>query len=124
MTYIISQICVECVDAGCVDVCPVACIYAPLEATAERPNMLYIHPTECINCGACEPECPWEAIFEDQEVPPARLEDVALNALTMEQPSAFCVAEAPRDSEGRLLRKPLPSRDLVLANRLKWGVEQ
>ncbi len=45
------------------DACPVACIY-------EGADQLYIHPTECIDCGACEPECPVQAIFEESNVPP------------------------------------------------------
>lgn len=122
MAYIISRICVDCVDAGCVDSCPVACIYAPVEVCDERPNMLYIHPTECISCGACEPECPWEAIFEDQEVPDALVGDVALNALTLEDPSRFVVATAPVDAKGKLVRNPLPAKERVEANRRKWGV--
>ena len=44
------------------DVCPVDCIY-------EGPDPLYIHPDECIDCGACEPECPVTAIFPDEDVP-------------------------------------------------------
>ena len=74
MTYIIAQPCVDEMDRSCVDVCPVDCIYE-LDATelkegekAHKP-MLYIHPEECIDCGACEPECPLEAIFPEDEVP-------------------------------------------------------
>ena len=62
MTYIITQPCIDIKDASCVDVCPVDCIY-------EGEDMFYIHPEECIDCGACIPECPVEAIFPDDEVP-------------------------------------------------------
>ena len=62
MTYIIVQPCIDTKDASCVDVCPVDCIY-------EGEDMFYIHPEECIDCGACVPECPVEAIFPDDEVP-------------------------------------------------------
>ena len=62
MTYIIAQPCIDTKDASCVDVCPVDCIY-------EGKDMFYIHPEECIDCGACVPECPVEAIFPDDEVP-------------------------------------------------------
>jgi NAD-dependent dihydropyrimidine dehydrogenase PreA subunit len=58
MTYIIAQPCIDTKDASCVDVCPVDCIY-------EGEDMFYIHPEECIDCGACVPECPVEAIFPD-----------------------------------------------------------
>lgn len=62
MTYVIAEPCVGTKDSACVEVCPVDCIY-------EGPDMFYIHPEECIDCGACVPECPVEAIFEDVEVP-------------------------------------------------------
>ena len=62
MTYIIAEPCIELLDRGCVDVCPVDCIY-------EGQDQLYIHPDECIDCGACEPECPVTAIFAEEDVP-------------------------------------------------------
>ena len=64
MTYIIAEPCVDVKDGACVDVCPVDCIY-----TEGDDNQYYIHPEECIDCAACEPECPVEAIFEEEEVP-------------------------------------------------------
>ena len=51
MTYVIAQPCVDLKDRACVDECPVDCIY-------EGKRMLYIHPDECVDCGACEPVCP------------------------------------------------------------------
>ena len=63
MPYIICEPCVGTLDRGCVDVCPVDCIY-------EGEDQLYIHPDECIDCGACEPECPVTAIFPEEDVPP------------------------------------------------------
>ena len=62
MTYVVTEECIKCKFMDCVDVCPVDCFY-------EGENMLVIHPEECIDCGACEPECPVEAIFEESEVP-------------------------------------------------------
>ncbi|GGJ35364.1 ferredoxin [Streptomyces brasiliensis] len=62
MTYVIAQPCVDVKDRACVDECPVDCIY-------EGPRMLYIHPDECVDCGACEPVCPVEAIFFEDDVP-------------------------------------------------------
>jgi NAD-dependent dihydropyrimidine dehydrogenase PreA subunit len=50
MTYVIVEACIGVKDRACVDVCPVDCIY-------EGEDQLYIHPDECIDCGACEPEC-------------------------------------------------------------------
>ncbi len=63
MTYVIAEPCIDIKDKGCVEECPVDCIY-------EGPRMLYIHPEECIDCGACEPVCPVEAIFYEDDVPP------------------------------------------------------
>ena len=62
MTYVIAEPCIGVKDRACVDVCPVDCIY-------EGEDMLYIHPDECIDCGACVPECPVSAIFVEEEVP-------------------------------------------------------
>ncbi len=70
MPWIITRLCIDCIDTGCVSVCPVDCIYEYVGTTSEHfPNMLYIYPDECIDCGACEPECPWQAIFEEPAVP-------------------------------------------------------
>jgi ferredoxin len=63
MPYVIAEPCINTKDRGCVDVCPVDCIY-------EGEDQLYIHPDECIDCGACEPECPVSAIFPEEDVPP------------------------------------------------------
>ena len=65
MTYIITALCLR--DSSCVDVCPVECII-PGKPEAEWP-WFYIDPDTCIDCGACVPECPYEAIFEEDEVP-------------------------------------------------------
>ena len=62
MTYIISEPCIDIKDRSCVDVCPVDCIH-------EAARMLVIDPEECIDCGACEPECPVEAIFPEDALP-------------------------------------------------------
>ncbi len=62
MTWVITESCVDIKDKSCVDECPVDCIY-------EGDRMLYIHPDECIDCGACEPVCPVEAIFYEDDVP-------------------------------------------------------
>ena len=62
MTYIIAEPCIGEKDRSCVDVCPVDCIY-------EGEDMLYIHPVDCIDCGACEPECPVTAIFLEEDTP-------------------------------------------------------
>jgi ferredoxin len=62
MAYIVSDPCVKCKYTDCVAVCPVECFY-------EGVNALVIQPDECIDCGACEPECPTTAIFEESALP-------------------------------------------------------
>src|SRR5438132_8498666 len=55
MAFVIAEPCVDVMDRSCIEECPVDCIY-------EGARKLYIHPVECIDCGACEPTCPVEAI--------------------------------------------------------------
>jgi ferredoxin len=98
MTWVITRLCRDCVDQGCVEVCPVDCIYVyDGEDKSTFPNQLYIDPEECINCGVCEPECPWEAIFEDEQVPPVFTEDTGLNAKILDDKDSFSVAEPAGD---------------------------
>lgn len=61
MTYVITSLCIDIKDAGCVPACPVDCIY-------EGERMMYIQPDECIGCGLCESICPVGAIWEDIEL--------------------------------------------------------
>ena len=79
MSFIIGVKCISTCDTACVEVCPVDCIHGPIDvdgAGAEVKTLdsvkglqLYINPEECIDCGACEPECPVEAIFDEDSVP-------------------------------------------------------
>ena len=70
MTFIITEPCIGVKDTACVEVCPVDCIHPTKdEGDFESSDMLYIDPAECIDCGACEPACPVEAIFEEDAVP-------------------------------------------------------
>ncbi|MFO7768464.1 MAG: ferredoxin family protein [bacterium] len=70
MTYIIAEPCVDTRGVLGVDVCPVDCIHPTKdEPEFEEADQLYIDPDECIDCGACEPVCPVEAIFPEDEVP-------------------------------------------------------
>lgn len=62
MTYVIALPCVDVLDKSCIEECPVDCIY-------EGGRMLYIHPDECVDCGACEPACPVEAIYYEDDIP-------------------------------------------------------
>ena len=79
MAFVIAEPCVSTCDTACVAVCPVDCIHGPIDKTglgAEVEGLetldglqLYIDPDECIDCGACEPECPVEAIYDEDELP-------------------------------------------------------
>ncbi len=74
MAYIVADPCVKCKYTDCVAVCPVDCFY-------EGENMLVIHPDECIDCGACEPECPTTAIFEETDLPEEWTPYISVNAV-------------------------------------------
>jgi NAD-dependent dihydropyrimidine dehydrogenase PreA subunit len=65
MTYVIGQPCLDVMDRSCIDECPVDCIY-------EGARILYINPDECVDCGACEPVCPVEAIYYEEDLPEAQ----------------------------------------------------
>jgi ferredoxin len=74
MAYIVADPCVKCKYTDCVAVCPVDCFY-------EGVNMLAINPDECIDCGACEPECPTTAIFEESDLPDKWIPYIEINAV-------------------------------------------
>src|SRR6187455_2307303 len=73
MTFVVTDNCKGCRFTDCVAVCPVECFHGDDE-------MLYINPDECIDCGACVPECPSEAIFSEDDLPEKWKEFTALNA--------------------------------------------
>ena len=89
MTYIIAQPCVDLLDKSCIEECPVDCIY-------EGARALYIHPDECVDCGACEPVCPVEAIYYEDDLPGDQQPVLADNA--------------------RFFTDPLPGRDEPLGS--------
>lgn len=62
MPYIIAEPCIDVKDKSCVEACPVDCIY-------EGEKQLFIHPDECIDCGACVDPCPVDAIYHEDEIP-------------------------------------------------------
>lgn len=88
MTYVVTENCIRCKYTDCVDVCPVDCFY-------EGPNFLVIHPDECIDCGLCEPECPAEAILDENDLSDEQQAYVALNAELAEQWPNINVRKAP-----------------------------
>lgn len=73
MTYVIGEACIKCKHTDCVEVCPVDCFH-------EGPNFLVIDPEECIDCSLCEPECPVDAIFSEDELPEDQAAFLELNA--------------------------------------------
>ena len=114
MTYIITKLCRDCLDIGCVTVCPVDCIYEYVGEDRETfPNQLYIHPDECIDCGACEPECPWQAIFEEVSVPSVFQEDTPLNYAMKDAADQFKVSPHKKIQH--------PTADQITENKKKWG---
>lgn len=92
MAFIIAEPCVSECDTACVEVCPVDCIVGDLSVDeindlkdgGEKAKLagmqLFIDPDVCIDCGACEPECPLEAIFEEDDVPEKWEKYIELNA--------------------------------------------
>ena len=72
MTHVVCAACFDCKYTDCVVVCPVECFY-------EGDRILYIHPDECIDCEACVPECPVEAIFHEDNVPEDQKDFLKLN---------------------------------------------
>ena len=73
MTFVVTAPCFGCKYTDCVVVCPAECFH-------EGEQMLYIDPVECLDCWACVPECPVEAIFYEDNVPADQRDFIALNA--------------------------------------------
>jgi ferredoxin len=92
MAFVVTENCIKCKFTDCVDVCPVDCFH-------EGPNFLVIDPDECIDCTLCEPECPANAIFSEDEVPADQEMFIALNAeLSKAWPLITDVKEASADA--------------------------
>ncbi len=91
MTFVVTESCIKCKLTDCVEVCPVDCFH-------EGPNMLVIDPEECIDCTLCEPECPVEAIYSEDELPEEHNKFLALNAeLSESWPVIAEMKDAPAD---------------------------
>ncbi|MGF1670510.1 MAG: ferredoxin FdxA [Balneolaceae bacterium] len=86
MTYIVTEPCINCKYTNCAAVCPV-------DAFKEGPNFLTIDPIECIDCDACVPECPVEAIFPDDEVPEKWEHYIELNEQLAEEWADYVINE-------------------------------
>ncbi len=93
MTFVVTENCIKCKYMDCVEVCPVDCFH-------EGPNFLVIDPDECIDCTLCEPECPVEAIFSEEEMPPGQEEFLQINAeLAKKWPVITEKGEPPADAD-------------------------
>ncbi len=115
MAFVITRLCRDCVDMGCVDVCPTECIvqHRPNGRDSDLPNQLFIDPSDCIHCRLCEPECPWEAIYDADDVPDVFHDDIELNARAQHRTDGYDVPVK------RLARKPQVEE--VKENRERWG---
>ena len=92
MTFVVGEDCIKYKHTDCVEVCPVDCFY-------EGPNFLVIHPDECIDCALCEPECPIDAIFSEDELPADQENFLELNAELAEVwPNITEKKDAPADA--------------------------
>ena len=97
MSHYIAEPCIKTKDAACVDVCPVDCIHPRKDEPEYEPaTMMYIHPEECIDCGACVPACPVAAIYESIDATPAHQKDlIEANAIYRNaEPDTIAQAEA------------------------------
>ncbi|MFF4112751.1 ferredoxin [Streptomyces sp. NPDC001714] len=93
MTYVIAEPCVDVKDRACVIECPVDCIY-------EGERTLYINPWECADCHACEPVCPVEAVFREDDLPAQWAQYGSVNAEYFR--------DGPGEGTGRSERADLP----------------
>ncbi len=93
MTFVVTESCIKCKYTDCVEVCPVDCFY-------EGPNFLVINPDECIDCALCEPECPVNAIYSEDELPEEQQEFLDINQrLASKWPNITAKKAAPSDAE-------------------------
>ena len=117
MAFIITDPCILTKDTACVDVCPVDCIHPRKdEAEFEQATMLYVHPEECIDCGACIPACPVAAIYDSPDSTPENQQDLieANTIYRIDEPDTIAQAEAMVqahvDSHPDLMAIPGPER--------------
>ena len=101
MPFIITDPCIETKDTACVDVCPVDCIHPRKdEAEFAQTTMLYIHPEECIDCGACVPACPVAAIYESIDATPSHQKDLVEANAVYRNGDADTLAQGRSHREG------------------------
>ena len=117
MAFIITDPCITTKDTACVDVCPVDCIHPRKdEPEFEQAPMLFIHPDECIDCGACVPACPVTAIYDSPDVTPENQKDlIEANAVYRAGDAdavakATAVVEAHQSAHPELMSLPAAER--------------
>ena len=99
MPFVVTENCIRCKYTDCVEVCPVDCFY-------EGPNFLVINPDECIDCALCEPECPAEAILEEDDLAPEQEVFIELNRELSEVWPNITEKQDPPEDADQWLGKP------------------
>jgi len=93
MTFVVTEACIKCKYTDCVEVCPVDCFH-------EGPNFLVIDPEECIDCTLCEPECPIEAFYPEDDLPEGQEKFIEINKdLSEKWPVITAMIDAPEDAD-------------------------
>jgi ferredoxin len=93
MTFVVTENCIKCKLTDCVEVCPVDCFH-------EGPNFLVIDPDECIDCTLCEPECPINAIYAEDDLPEGQEQFLELNTeLSRLWPVITQMKDPPADAD-------------------------
>ena len=107
MPFIITDHCIETKDTACVDVCPVDCIHPRKdEPEYEAATIMYIHPEECIDCGACVPACPVAAIYESIDATPSNQKDLIEANAVYRQGDADSMAKAEAIVKAHVAAQP------------------
>jgi len=107
MPFIITDPCIETKDSACVDVCPVDCIHPRKdEPEFAETTMLYIHPEECIDCGACVPACPVPAIYESVDATPSSQKDLIEANAIYRNGDAALIAQAEEIVKAHIASHP------------------
>lgn len=130
MAFVITETCIGTQDQACVSVCPVDCIHFDPGVD----SMLFINPAECIDCGACQPACPVNAIYPDKSVPEAQARFTAINALWYQDKAAAraqaggtptaTVAKKTAAAEAKAEEEPagyIPPELRPRTDGFKWG---
>ena len=122
MAVVITRLCRDCVDGACVEVCPTDAIveHRPADRVSELPNQLFVNPELCITCNICLPECPWDAICDEDDVPAAFASDIALNLRAFERAKEYHVPVSRLRSGGASTART-PTVEAVAQNRARWS---